>query len=294
MVGVASGRLFHGDDLGCKAYLAQQPHHYVYILRRPDGRPFYVGKGYGPRVFQHENEARHPNTRLSNSYKLNVIRSIWRAGLKPIYEIDLITSLPDEAYEREAMLIAHFRRLHEGGPLTNLAPGGGSTAGQAPASVERHSATLGGIPDDNPERATLNGFVLSIAQMDSVVVKPLAQFIARPTVHFPNKPRKLSLRQAVAVVASAAANGISMSGECRVPRKLIVDGVVGLVENGVACDLLTSNAVSVEKASDPADEVFSISAQQARAIIGLLGQRKCIDLGVLSPVVPPSTRTCMR
>jgi hypothetical protein len=211
MTTVPTGRLFHGDDLGCKAFLTQQPQSYVYILRRPDGRPFYVGKGFGPRVFQHENEARHPNNRLSNAYKLNVIRSIWRSGLKPTYEIDLITASPDEAYTREAALIGLFKRLHEGGPLTNLAAGGGSTAA-SPASVERHSATLGGIPYDNPERATLNGFVLSIAQMESVVVEPVGQFTARPTLHFPNKSGKLSLRQAAALVASAAANGISING----------------------------------------------------------------------------------
>lgn len=281
MTTVPTGRLFHGDDMGCKAFLAGQHAHYVYILRRPDGRPFYVGKGFGPRVFQHENEARHPNNRLSNAYKLNVIRSIWKAGLRPLYEIDLVTASADEAYAREAALIGLIKRLHEGGPLTNLAAGGGSTAGPAPASVERHSATLGGIPDDNPERATLNGFVLSIAHMDSVVVKPVGQFIAKPTVRFPNKSRKLSLRQAVAVAASAAANGISMAGECRIPRKLIVDGVEGLVENGVACDLLTSNAVSIEAAADPADESFRLSAQQAAAIVGVLGQRKCVDLGIM-------------
>ncbi len=281
MTAVPTGRLFYGDDLGCKTFLAGQPAHYVYILRRPDGRPFYVGKGFGPRVFQHENEARHPNNRLSNAYKLNVIRSIWKAGLKPTYEIDLVTTSAEEAYAREAVLIGLIKRLHESGPLTNLAAGGGSTAGPAPASVERHSATLGGIPDDNPERATLNGFVLSIAHMDSVVVKPVGQFIARPTVRFPNKSRKLSLRQAVAVVGSAASNGISMAGECRIPRKLIVDGVEGLVENGVACDLLTSGAVLIDIATHPADECFLLSAQQAAAIIGMVGLRKCLDLGIM-------------
>lgn len=284
MTTVPTGRLFHGDDLGCKAFLAGQPAHYVYILRRPDGRPFYVGKGYGPRVFQHENEARHPNNRLSNAYKLNVIRSIWRSGFKPTYEIDLITASPEEAYAREAALIGLYRRLHEGGPLTNLAAGGGSTAGPAPSSGERHSATLGGIPDDDPERATLNGFVLSIAHMRSVVLKP-ARFTTRPTIRYPSKSMKLSERQAVAVIASAAANGIDMSGACRVPRRVVVDAVEGVVENGVACDLLTSNAVSVEGAVNPADEHFVLSAQQTVAIVGLLGQRKCVDLGVLPPIL---------
>ena len=279
---IETGRCYLGDEMGCKAFLAASALHYVYILRRPDGRPFYIGKGFGPRVFQHENEARHPNNRLSNSYKLNVIRSIWRAGMKPVYEIDLVTPSAETAYAREAVLIGHFRRLHEGGPLTNLAAGGGSTAGPAPASIERHSATLGGIPDDNPERATLNGFVLSIAHMDSVVIKPTSQLIARPTVRFPNKTRKLSLRQAVAVVASGAANGIDMTNACRIPRRLSVDGVSGLVENGVACDLLTSNAVTVIAASDPADEWFELNAAQAAAVVNRVGVGKCIDLGVLA------------
>lgn len=279
---IETGRLFHGDDLACKSFLAQQPQHYVYILRRPDGRPFYVGKGFGPRVFQHENEARHPNNRLSNAYKLNVIRSIWQSGLKPTYEIDLVTASPDEAYAREAALIRLYRRLHEGGPLTNLAAGGGSTAGPAPASIERHSATLGGMPDDNPERATLNGFVLSIAHMDSVVVKPVGQFIARPTLRFPNKTRKLSLRQAAALIASAAANGIIVDGPCHIPRRMTVDGVEGLIENGVSCDLLTSGTVTISPASTAADEIFVLSAEQAAQVTGFLGQKKCVDLGVVS------------
>ena len=231
---VTLGLLFCGDSTSCKAFLGQHALHYVYMLRRPDGRPFYVGKGVGPRVFQHENEARHPNNRLSNAHKLNVIRSIWRAGNAPTYEIDLITEDAAQAYAREALLIEHFKRLHEGGPLTNRAAGGGSTAGPAPVSKARHAATLGGIPNDNPERAVLNQFVLGIAQMGSVILKPEGQFIAKPTVKFPKSTRNLSLRQAVAVVASAAANGIPMDGACRLPRKVFVYGVAWLIDNGDA------------------------------------------------------------
>lgn len=276
------GLLFCGDSAGCKAFLGLKDLHYVYILRRPDGRPFYVGKGVGPRVFQHENEARHPNDRRSNSHKLNVIRSIWRGGAAPTYEIDLVTDDPVEAYARETALITHFGRLHEGGPLTNRAAGGGSCAGPAPISKERHSATLSGNPEDNPERATLNRFVLGIAEMRSVVVKPIGQFIAKPTVTFPKSTRTLSLRQAVAVAASAAANGIPLDEACRIPRKLVVEGVAGLIENGVACDLLTSGSVALVTAPDPADECFDLSAVQARAIIGMIGLRKATDLGVVA------------
>lgn len=279
---ISLGALFCGDSAACKAFLASRDLHYVYLLRRPDGRPFYVGKGVGPRVFHHENEARHPNDRRSNAHKLNVIRSIWRAGGAPTYEIDFETDDPAAAYARETELITHFGRLHEGGPLTNRAPGGGSTAGPAPVSKERHSATLGGNPEDNPERATLNRFVLGIAPMGSVVVKPIGQFIAKPTVKFPKSTRSLSLRQAVAVAASAAANGIPMDGACRIPRKLVVEDVSGLIENGVACDLLTSASVALVTAPDPADECFNLTAAQARAIIGMIGVQKACDLGIVT------------
>ncbi|MEL7691907.1 GIY-YIG nuclease family protein [Citromicrobium bathyomarinum] len=276
------GLLFHGDSAGCKAFLGQGSQHYVYVLRRPDGRPFYVGKGIGQRVFQHENEARHPNNRLSNAHKLNVIRSIWRSGNAPTYEIDFVTDDPAAAYARETDLITHFGRLHEGGPLTNRAAGGGSTAGPAPISKERHSATLGGNPRDNPERAILNRFVLGIAEMGSVVIKPIGQFIAKPTVKFPKSTRSLSLRQAVAVAASAAANGILMDGACRIPRKLVIEDVAGLIENGVSCDLLTSGSVTLLTAPDPEDECFDLSAAQAGAVIDLIGLRKASDLGIIT------------
>jgi hypothetical protein len=233
-------------------------------------------------VFQHENEARHPNDRTSNAHKLNVIRSIWRTGATLSYEIDLVTADPEVAYAREAALIATFRRLHEGGPLTNLAPGGGSTAGPAPLTKEKHRATLAGAPKDNPERSVLNRFVLSIAEMNSVVVKPRSQFIPRPTLRFPRSTRSFSMRQAVALAASAAANGIPMDGPCRLPRSLTVENVYGLVENGVACDLVTSNSVELVEALDPADECFGLNARQAHAVVGMLGRRKCTDLGIIS------------
>jgi hypothetical protein len=278
---IASAR-FTGSQQQCKAYLRTITGHYVYILKRPDGRPFYVGKGVGDRVFSHENEARHPNDWRSNAYKLNVIRAIWRSSQSIIYEIHHITDDEPEAYARESLLIEFFKRLHEGGPLTNLAPGGGSTSGMAPLSRERHSATLGGVPDDNPERATLNGFVLGIARMKSVVIKPISQFTPRPTQRYPGKSMGLTLRQAAALVASAAVNGITMDDACEVPRRLQVEDVQGYIENGVSCDILTSGTASVIPAGDPANERFLLTAEQSRKVIGHIGLRKCADLGVVA------------
>jgi hypothetical protein len=65
-----TGELIVSDQSARRAFLRGFQGHYVYVLRRPNGRPFYVGKGYGDRVFQHENEARHPNERWSNAYKV--------------------------------------------------------------------------------------------------------------------------------------------------------------------------------------------------------------------------------
>jgi hypothetical protein len=34
-------------------------------------------------------------------------------------------------------------------------------------------------------------------------------------------------------------------------------------------------------AENPADEVFSLSAVQAKAVVGFIGLKKCIDLGIV-------------
>jgi hypothetical protein len=282
---VKTGALFSGNRAQCKEFARGIDGWYVYILRRPDGRPFYIGKGKGDRAFHHENEARHPNDRRSNPFKLNVIRETKKAGGEVVYEIDLIAVTEQPALAREMLLISTFKRLHEGGPLTNLDPGGGSSSGSAPISKERHSATLAGEPEDNPERATLNRFVLNIAAMKSVVLKPIGQFIARPTLRYPEKSMSLSLRQAAALVASAVANEISLDAACRIPRRVCVDGIAGLIENGVACDILTSGSGTVVPAQDPSDECFDLTAEQARKIVRLVGLRKCVDLGA----IPTST-----
>lgn len=286
-----TGALHIGDNATCKRFLKDSTSAYIYILRRPDGRPFYVGKGGGGnnkyRALDHENEARHPNNRLSNAYKLNVIRSIWRDGKNVQYEIDGI--FPDDisAYERETQLISFFKRLHEGGSLTNLAPGGGSEAGASPISKEKHAATLGGIPDNDPERATINGFVLSIypaleKKLGSIPIKPSSRHIAKPAQRFPSKRMGATVRQAVALVASAAAHGVSLEKACDIPRLLEIEGVPAIIESGVASDILTSGLGSVIPAADPKDEIIHLNDAQARQVLGLAGYRKCLDLGVIS------------
>ncbi|MGQ7338674.1 LEM-3-like GIY-YIG domain-containing protein, partial [Streptococcus suis] len=101
---------------------------------RPDGRPFYVGKGINKRALEHEAEARrnHPIGE-SNPFKCNVIRKIIRDGGQLVYQIDAVfnAECQYDCLEREAALIRRHRRLHEGGCLTNLAGGIGNLAGAA-------------------------------------------------------------------------------------------------------------------------------------------------------------------
>lgn len=78
---------------------------YVYLLLRPNGEPFYVGKGTGDRIDRHEKEA----GRGGASFKCQTICEIWGSGGKVGKEIVFRTDSADEAYQIEARLIAKFR-----------------------------------------------------------------------------------------------------------------------------------------------------------------------------------------
>jgi len=50
----------------------------------------------------------------------------------------------------------------------------------------------------------------------------------------------------------------------------LVAGLAGLVENGVACDILTSGLAQVASSQDPAAECFDLTTDQARQAVGVL------------------------
>jgi hypothetical protein len=102
--------------------------YYVYLLCKPDATPFYVGKGKGDRIHQHEREARKGHM----CHKCNTIRKVWRSG-DEIYKIKvLLTDNEGVAFWVERTLIALYRSLDV--RLCNLTDGGQGTSGVIPTA----------------------------------------------------------------------------------------------------------------------------------------------------------------
>lgn len=92
---------------------------YVYTLVDPrDGAIFYVGKGTGSRVHQHEREAAKPETVCSK--KINKIKDIWAAGKEVGKEFNAFFWDEQAAYDHETDLIEEIGLAS----LTNVLPGG--------------------------------------------------------------------------------------------------------------------------------------------------------------------------
>jgi hypothetical protein len=106
--------------------------YYVYQLIDPrDGKPFYIGKGQGSRIDQHEFEARNGR----QSIKCHRIPEIWEAGKR--IEKSIIRYFNDEAEALEF----EYQEIDRIGlkNLTNQIPGGGEgfvTPGAGPHSTD--------------------------------------------------------------------------------------------------------------------------------------------------------------
>lgn len=146
-----------GTLSACLAEIKASPvKFYVYLMSRPDGRPFYVGKGHGRRISQHESHARGK----ARGIRLSVIRKIWRAGGAVSYRIVSFHEHEADAFAAEMALIAEIRRRQNGGPLVNRTDGGDGVTGfrQVLSSGARAkiSAAHKGVPK-SPEHAAKVG-----------------------------------------------------------------------------------------------------------------------------------------
>jgi hypothetical protein len=109
--------------------------YYVYCLYRPDGHPFYVGKGSGKRLHDHERDKNNP-------HKRNIIALATRCG-QEIDKRKLVEGLQEEdAYELERFLIQEIGREPQG-PLVNLTDGGDGFRGLLRTPQHRAAISIG-------------------------------------------------------------------------------------------------------------------------------------------------------
>jgi hypothetical protein len=78
--------------------------YYVYVLMRPDGTVFYVGKGQGNRINDHERDAK----KGAESLKCDIIRKIWSEGGSVLKQKVAFFDLKNDAYALESLLIDFF------------------------------------------------------------------------------------------------------------------------------------------------------------------------------------------
>lgn len=130
---------------------------YVYVLIRPSGHPFYVGKGTGARIARHEQDA--INTKM-RGYRLSIIRACHRDKLKVGYELAGFFRKEADAFAEEKRLIALYGRFDSGrGPLTNNTDGGEGAVNPSAATIEKRRVGLKAVMLNPEYKARAVGFL---------------------------------------------------------------------------------------------------------------------------------------
>lgn len=123
---------------------AQDTSRYVYLYRKPDGTPFYVGKGTGWRFRQHYLDAKAG--RKLDTFVKKVCAGLIKKGLAPRMEF-IARGLDNEfaaLIEQEA--ISKYGRIDLGtGTLANCTAGGDGAEDIAPQAKARRDASLAAI-----------------------------------------------------------------------------------------------------------------------------------------------------
>jgi len=268
------------DAAAARVSLATSSPHYVYVLCRGDGTPFYVGKGVQQRCFHHEAEARNTD-RLT--HKLNLLRAMHRRGEAVGYCIESSYATEEDAHARERHLIGLFGRHDQRrGPLTNQTDGGEGASNPSDESRERRRQSLWGEAEDE-ERRTASRWFRTLCEVRSVPIKPLSRFTPE-RLHANRAEFAMSPRQAAALAASAIANHVMIQPGATIPRLMQVDSMAMAIENGVGRDILSSGMATLADQTVGA-EVLAVTQSGYRFIVSALGSSTLEDAGVLAPVL---------
>lgn len=277
-IAIYSGPVCEAD---CRQHLRKlaQPF-YVYVLHKPDGTPFYVGKGVGQRVLHHVSEARNHATRLT--HKLNTIRAIERRGEAILYSLAATFNDERTAHQHEMMLIRQLGRFDLGlGPLTNQTDGGEGGSNPSQETRSRRASTLAGDDAESEERRAANRYFKALLDVGSVPIKQRGSLLFERLTPHPSE-RKPTPRQAAALAASALANRVLIEIGARIPRRVAFDGFDGLIENGVGRDILKSGLAELESPTSPPDEVFVLTIAGVTAIRMFVRNDILLSGGVLT------------
>jgi hypothetical protein len=272
-----SGRII--DSASARSVIASCGPHYVYVLCRSDGTPFYVGKGVKNRCFNHEAEAANTE-RLT--HKLNVIRAMRRRQEAIGYCIESSFQSEVEAHARERYLIELFGRYdRKVGPLTNQTDGGEGASNPSEESRERRRQSLWGEAEDKERRAA-NRWFQALCNVRSVPVKPLGRSFKPERLYANRSSFAPSPRQAAALAASAIANSVMLRQGAKIPRRMKLDDVELAVENGVGRDILSSGLATLADAT-LGHEVFRLSGLGLKSIFEAIDETVLVAAGVLPP-----------
>lgn len=268
------------DGIECRARLrsVNEPY-YVYVLHKPDGTPFYVGKGVKERALQHVSEARNHPKRLT--HKLNTIRSVERTGGEVLYSCAGVFAEEAEAHRMEIELVRRLGRYDLGlGPLTNQTDGGEGGSNPSAASRASRAETLAGDGAENEERRAANRFFKSLLEVGSVPIKQVGSLNFGCLTPHPS-PRRPSARQAGALAASAIANRVMLEVGASIPRAMSLAGSDYMIENGVGRDILGSGIAELVAAPTPEREKFTLCAEGLAAIQRYIPRGILVSAGVL-------------
>ncbi|WP_156898042.1 GIY-YIG nuclease family protein [Methylocapsa acidiphila] len=268
------------DAAGVRRALGNGKPFYVYILIRPDGTPFYVGKGVRLRVFDHEAEAR--NTKLL-THKLNLIRSLHSRGHSIGYRIDSFFDDETDALARERHLIASIGRHDlKAGPLTNQTDGGEGTSNPSEESRQRRRDSLWGNDAADPERQIANRYFQQLTPVRSVPIKPVNTFKRAAGLWKNDDTIGMKPRQAGALLASAIANRVLLEPGALLPRRLHIDNVEYIIENGAGRDMISNGMITLAD-NTTTREVLRLTDLGFRYVIAKFKVEILIDAGILLP-----------